>query len=101
MSNSHGAYPQAVRELAASLQVELIDLTALTKAYFERIGQVETTKLFLVLAAGQFPKYPNGVTDNTHLQEKGAQIIGQLAMADAAEQKLTIASYLKAAPIAP
>jgi lysophospholipase L1-like esterase len=101
VSNSHGAYPQAVRELAASLQVELIDHTALTKAYFERIGQAETSKLFLILSAGEYPNYPNGVTDNTHLQEQGARIIGQLAMADAYAQKLTIASYLKAVPIAP
>ena len=101
LSDSHGAYPPAVRELAASLQVELIDLTTLTKAYFERIGQTETSKLFLVLTPGQFPNYPDGVTDSTHLQEQGALKIGQLAMADAYAQKLTIASYLKAVPVAP
>lgn len=101
VSDSHGAYPPAVRELAKSLKVELIDLTALTKAYFERVGQAETTKLFMVLSPGQFPNYPSGVTDNTHLQEQGALLIGQLAMADAFAQKLTIATYLKAAPAAP
>lgn len=101
VSDSHGAYPPAVRELAASLKVELIDLTALTKAYFERIGQAETKKLFLILTAGQSPNYPDGVTDNTHLQEKGALAIGQLAMANAYAQKLTLASYLQAVPIAP
>ena len=101
VSDSHGKYPPAVRELAASLNVELIDLTALTKVYFERIGQVETTKLFLVLAAGQSANYPDGVTDSTHLQEKGALKVGQLAMANAYDQKLTIASYLKATPVAP
>jgi lysophospholipase L1-like esterase len=101
VSDSHGAYPPAVRELAASLEVELIDLTALTKAYFERIGKVETNKLFLILTAGQSPNYPDGVTDNTHLQEKGALKIGQLAMSNAYAQKLAIASYLKAVPVAP
>lgn len=101
LSDSHGAYPPAVRELAASLKVELIDLTALTKAYFEKLGQVETSKLFLILTAGQFPNYPNGVTDNTHLQEKGALKIGQLALANAYAQKLTVASYLKAVPVTP
>jgi lysophospholipase L1-like esterase len=101
VSNSHGSYPDAVRELAASLKVELIDLTALTKAYFERIGKAETDKLFLILAAGQSPNYPDGVTDNTHLQEKGALAIGQLAMADAYKQKLPLSSWLKAVPVAP
>lgn len=101
IKDTHGAYPPAVRELAASLKVDLIDLTALTKTYFERIGQAETSKLFLILAAGESPNYPTGVTDNTHLQEKGALTIGQLAMADAWAQKLSIASLLKAVPVAP
>jgi lysophospholipase L1-like esterase len=101
IKDTHGAYPPAVRELAASLKVDLIDLTALTKAYFERIGQAETAKLFLILAAGESANYPTGVTDNTHLQEKGALTIGQLAMADAWSQKLSIASLLKAKPVAP
>jgi lysophospholipase L1-like esterase len=101
LSDTHGAYPPAVRELAASLKVELIDLTSLSKTYFERIGKVETSKLFLILTAGQSPNYPNGVTDNTHFQEKGALKLGQLAMANAYAQNLTIASYLKAVPVAP
>jgi lysophospholipase L1-like esterase len=101
LKDTHGAYPPAVRELAAALKVDLIDLTALTKTYFERIGQAETAKLFLILAAGESPNYPTGVTDNTHLQEKGALTIGQLAMADAWAQKLSIASLLKAVPVAP
>lgn len=101
VTNSHGLYPAAVRELAASLSVPLIDLTALTKTYFERIGQAETAKLFLILAAGQSPNYPAGVTDNTHLQEAGARAIGKLAMADAYAQKLPFAGFLKAAPVAP
>jgi lysophospholipase L1-like esterase len=101
VKDTHGAYPPAVRELAAALEVDLIDLTALTKSYFERIGQAETAKLFLILAAGESPNYPNGVTDNAHLQEKGALTIGQLAMADAWSQKLSIASLLKAVAVAP
>jgi len=101
LSDTHGAYPPAVRELAGSLKVDLIDLTALTKTYFERIGQAETSKLFLILKAGQSPNYPNGVTDNTHLQELGAKTIDQLAMADAYAQNLSLASLLKAVPAAP
>jgi lysophospholipase L1-like esterase len=101
LKDTHGAYPPAMRELAAALDVDLIDMTALTKQYFERLGQSETTKLFMNLAAGQFPNYPNGNTDNTHLQETGARKIGQLALFDAYSQRLTLASLLKAVPSAP
>ena len=101
IKDTHGGYPAAMRELAASLEVELVDLTALTEEYFERLGQAETTKLFLVLAPGEFPNYPDGNTDNTHLQEFGARKIGQLAMADAYAQGLTLSSYLAAVPVSP
>ena len=47
------------------------------------------------------PNYPSGNTDNTHLQETGARKIGQLAMANAHAQGLTLASYLNAVPVAP
>ncbi len=101
LADTHGGYPLAVRELAETLGVPLIDLEALTRAYFERIGRDETAKLFLILAAGQWPNYPSGVTDNTHLQEKGARAIGQLAMADAYTRRLPLAGLLKDAPGAP
>lgn len=101
LQDSHGAYPPAMRELAQSLSVELVDLTALSKEYFERIGQTETTKLFMELSAGQFPNYPDGNSDSTHLQETGARLIGRMAMADAYQQKLTLATYLAAVPTAP
>jgi hypothetical protein len=90
-----------MRELAASLSVSLIDLTAITKAYFERIGQPATLDIFLILAAGESPNYPDGVTDNTHLQEAGARKIGELVAYDAYQQRLTLASLLKAVPVAP
>src|SRR5262252_4941332 len=39
LSDTHGAYPGAVRQLATARQLTLVDATALTKSYFERIGQ--------------------------------------------------------------
>lgn len=98
LSDTHGAYPPAMRELAQELDVPLVDMTELTKAYFEKIGQAETTKLFLVLAAGESPNYPEGSTDNTHLQEKGARVVAQLFTSDAYEQKQPLAANLKAIP---
>ena len=53
----------------------------------QRIGQAATTKLFMDLAAGQFPNYPDGNTDNTHLR-KAARIIGQMILADLYRQGL-------------
>lgn len=57
---SHGAYPQAVRELGARLDVPVADLTALTEAYLAQLGDDASKPLFV------WPK------DNTHLKYDGA-----------------------------
>lgn len=99
--DSHGDYPPAVRELAAELDVALVDMAALTRDYFERIGQAETTVLFMNLAPGEFANYPGGNSDNTHLRETGARIVSRLLNADAFRQQLPLATLLSEVPIAP
>jgi lysophospholipase L1-like esterase len=101
LSDTHGNYPVAVRQLAAAKKVALCDATALTKTYFTRLGQTATTALFMDLAPGQFPNYPTGNTDDTHLQDKGAHTIAQLILADMYRQAFPLASLLKAVPQAP
>jgi hypothetical protein len=78
-----------------------VDASALTKSYFERIGEAATTTLFMDLAAGQFPNYPDGNQDNTHLQEIGARTIARIILADLARQSSPIARLLQQAPVAP
>jgi hypothetical protein len=90
-----------MRQLAQAKHVALVDATALTKAYFQRIGQTATTALFMDLAPGQFPNYPNGNTDDTHLQEKGARAIAQLILSDMYRQAFPLAYLEKAVPQAP
>jgi lysophospholipase L1-like esterase len=101
LRDTHGDYPAAMRQLATMRGVSLIDATQLTEAYFERQGQAATTLLFMDLAAGQFPNYPDGNTDNTHLQEAGAHAIAQLLLADFARQRLPIGRLVKVTPEAP
>jgi lysophospholipase L1-like esterase len=101
LQDTHGQYPVAMRQLASTRQLALVDATALTKSYFERIGQAATTLLFMDLAVGQFANYPNGNTDNTHLQEGGARTIAQIIFADLARQGLPIARLLKQPASAP
>jgi lysophospholipase L1-like esterase len=78
ISPSHGAYPAAMRELAAAKGVPLIDLTASSTALWNRAGVEGTKKYFLILAAGQYPNYPNGIQDNTHFQAFGAIEVARL-----------------------
>ncbi|MCR3750644.1 rhamnogalacturonan acetylesterase [Lentzea californiensis] len=75
---SHGAYPAAMRELAAAKGVPLIDLTASSTALWNRTGVEGTKKYFLHLPAGPWPNYPDGIEDNTHFQAAGAIEVARL-----------------------
>ncbi len=101
VSDTHGDYLRAVRELSQTLQVPLIDMAALTKATMDRLGEVESAKLFLILAAGESPNYPTGVTDNTHLHERGARLFAQLVVSDARQQGLALGAWARVAAAAP
>ncbi|WP_051865929.1 rhamnogalacturonan acetylesterase [Streptomyces griseus] len=78
ISPSHGAYPAAMRELAAAKGVPLLDLTASSTALWNRAGVEGTKKHFMILKAGQYPNYPNGSQDNTHFQALGAIEVARL-----------------------
>lgn len=60
LPGSHGAYPEAMRQLGRELGVPVIDLTAVTEGYLAELGDEPSKPLFM------WPK------DNTHLKPEGA-----------------------------
>jgi lysophospholipase L1-like esterase len=93
--DTHGAYPDAVRKLAKTTRVPLIDMHKLTWEYFEKLGRERSTRLFINLPPGLYPVYPEGRPDNTHLQEQGAFAISALAIKAIRKQGLPLRGYLK------
>ncbi|MFD2122447.1 rhamnogalacturonan acetylesterase [Streptomyces cirratus] len=65
-------YPAAMREVAVRLSVPLIDLNEWSVAWWRQAGPEGTRAIFLHLAPGEHPNYPEGVADNTHLRAAGA-----------------------------
>lgn len=79
LTNVHGEYPQAVKDVAKELDVKFIDLNELSMAHFTKVGQDETTnKYFMNFPAGVYPAYPNGQKDNTHFQKEGGLAVAKL-----------------------
>ncbi|MBF8963606.1 rhamnogalacturonan acetylesterase [Pontibacter sp. FD36] len=79
LSNVHGEYPQAVKDVAKELNVQLIDLTQLSIDHFTAKGQDYVTKhYFMHLAPGEYVAYPDGQKDNTHFKGAGATAVAQL-----------------------
>jgi len=77
---SHGEYPDAMRALAATSGTPLIDLSALSFQLWRSLGPQATKKHFLWLDAGESPKFPTGVSDDTHLQARGAIEVARLVV---------------------
>ncbi|MBT2758995.1 rhamnogalacturonan acetylesterase [Mesobacillus foraminis] len=86
--DSHGEYPAAMKELAKEENVPVIDLTAKSKSLFQELGPEATKEVFLWLEPGEHMNYPEGVQDNTHFQEAGAEKIAVLVAEGLKELKL-------------
>ena len=79
LGNTHGEYPGAMKEVAAELDVFLIDLTTLSMDLFSGRGQdYVTSTYFMNFPAGIYPGYPDGSSDNTHFQPAGATAVASL-----------------------
>ncbi len=79
MSDTHGDYPPAMRELATEKNVPLIDLTETVTAFLEGKGETwATANFYNNLESGVWNNYASGNEDNTHMQEAGAYEVCKL-----------------------
>jgi len=75
---SFPAYVDAAKAVAREEGAPLVDLSAASRVYLDGVGIEGSKAIFLWLAAGQYPNFPNGVQDNTHFQERGAVEMARL-----------------------
>jgi hypothetical protein len=92
--DTHGEYPNAMREVARDYGVPLIDLQLLTEQLVLSLGETESKSLYLIIEPGEYENYPEGRQDNTHLKKKGAYEISQLVANEIIRQKLPLQTYL-------
>lgn len=86
----------AMKQLAAEKGVALIDLNAKSIAFYNGVGVAATTDVFLWLAAGQYSRFPNGVSDATHFQEYGAAQLARLVVQGIEENGLGLRAFIGA-----
>jgi lysophospholipase L1-like esterase len=88
-------YVNKVYELVNETGVAMIDLSKRSREYLNSIGPEASKRVFLHLAAGQYPAFPNGVADNTHFQEYGANQMARIVSEGAKALPLPIAGHVK------
>ena len=77
---THGAYPDAMRDLAAYRGVRLIDLERATMEMVRQAGTEGSKRIYCHVPPGS-ENYPEGLCDNSHLQWEGAVRIAELFLA--------------------
>ena len=91
---THAEYSPLVIEVAKQYNVSLIDLDAKSIELLQKLGEEQSKLLFLQLAAGEHPNYPEGKNDNTHFNELGARLIAQIVLGEVKSQKIGLSDHI-------
>lgn len=94
--DQHGDYPAVVKEVAAAMKVELIDLHQSSKELIVNEGVENSKRMFLHIPPNHFKNYKDKKPeDNTHFSEYGAALVASLICKAVNEQNLSLKKYLK------
>lgn len=90
-----GDYPDAIRKVAWSEGVPLIDLQAMSKPLFEAFGPEKAKLLFVHFPANTFPGQDKAFKDDSHFQAFGSDQIARCVLQGIRDLKLPLADSIR------
>lgn len=99
--DTHGPYPYVARGVASNNGVPFIDLQQMTEDLVTGLGPEGSKYLYMILRPGEFAMYPEGRTDNTHLQVKGATEVAGMVARSIRDQGVPLSAYLEPSKMKP
>ncbi|WP_179599757.1 OmpL47-type beta-barrel domain-containing protein [Neobacillus driksii] len=87
-------YVQGMKEVAAEMNVNVVDLSARSVAYYDTIGPEGSLSVFLHTDPGVYTAFPNGSQDNTHFQEYGAIQLARLVSDEIKNLNISLSQYV-------
>ncbi|MCD7936663.1 MAG: rhamnogalacturonan acetylesterase [Tannerellaceae bacterium] len=93
--NTHGEYPNAMKQLAEEEQIPLIDLNSMSQILYEAWGVEGSKQGFVHYPAGTFPGQDQPLEDNTHFNVYGAFQIAQCILRGLIELNSPVIQYLR------
>ena len=94
LTETHGDFPNAMRQVANDLNVPLIDITKMTSHMYEAWGNEPSRKAFVQYPANTFPNQTEALEDNTHFNSFGANEIAKCIVQAIKDLNLELAYYL-------
>jgi len=96
--NTHGDYPEAMRQVAKEEHVPLIDLNAMSAVLYEALGMEGSKKVFVHYPANSFPGQEKELADNSHHSTYGAYQLAKCIVEGIKSNVPELAAYLKDIP---
>lgn len=93
---THGDYPQAMREVARREQVPVIELHEMTRTFFETLGYNGSTQALVHYPANTFPGQAKALADNTHFNPYGAYEVAKMVVQGMKTLHLPLADHIRA-----
>jgi lysophospholipase L1-like esterase len=93
--DTHGDYPEAIRQVAKEQGVPLLELHTKTCELLKQLGPEQSIKLFNYATPGEYAKLPEGLKDDTHLNAFGATRVCDLAIEEIVGKVPGLAVHLK------
>lgn len=98
LHDSHGRYVPAAAEVAAELNVPLVDMNRLTGKLVLKYGPEESKKLYLYVEPNVAERFPDGNADDTHLCIRGAEEFAALFTEACVAANNPLGRYVKPNP---
>ncbi|MDE6066882.1 MAG: rhamnogalacturonan acetylesterase [Duncaniella sp.] len=93
--DTHGAYLDSPRNVAAETGVTFVDMNKLTHELVQTLGANNSRDLFMWISPNTYEFCPKGKIDNTHLNVHGALIVSRLAVNALAKQMPELRQYIR------
>ena len=90
-----GPYVAKTRELAAEMDVPLLDLNKFAAEQLPKLGLEKANALYMRIKPGEYKRLPEGLKDGCHTRDTGAYFYASAAVQMAREQKLKICELFK------
>lgn len=95
IQETHGDYPDAMRQVARRENVPVIELHEMTRTFYETLGEEASKRAFVHYPANTFPGQTTALADNTHFNPYGAYEIAKMVVEGMKQLQLPIIRHLR------
>ena len=93
--NTLEEFPEAMRQLAKEENIPLIDLNAMSKAFYEALGVENSKKAFVHYPANSYPGQDKPLADDTHFNPYGAYELAKCVTQGIQQTIPDLAKYIR------